>query len=87
MKTKIPRFKSDKEAATFWDSHDFSEYMDETVSADDVVFERDQKETVSVRLGKKQVKELKRIAHKAGLGHTTLIRSWVTERIARLHHV
>ncbi len=85
-KNTIPRFKSDKEAATFWDSHDFSDYIKDTASADDVMFQRDQKETLSIRLGKNQVKEIKRIAHRVGLGHTSLIRSWVTERLARLHH-
>jgi hypothetical protein len=35
---RIPHFKTDEEAAEFWDTHDFAEYWDDTVRVDDVTF-------------------------------------------------
>ncbi|MBL7071432.1 MAG: hypothetical protein ISS26_04600 [Candidatus Omnitrophica bacterium] len=90
MKKKIPKLKRDKELIAFWNAHDFTDYIEDTEPADDVVFEKARKETVSFRLRKEQIKDLKRIAHKVGLGYTALIRSWITERLARIqgmqHH-
>jgi predicted DNA binding CopG/RHH family protein len=80
---KIPRFKTHREAASFWDTHDFSDYVHDTDKADDVVFTRNTKETVSIRLEKDQVRKLKKIATHVGLGYTSLIRSWVTEKLAK----
>jgi len=86
MKTtkKIPKFKSDKETAAFWDTHDFSDFFDQTDAAADVIFERKNKETISIRLEKDQVQKLKKIAHHIGLGYTSLIRSWVIEKLAKI---
>lgn len=85
MKKKIPKFKQDKELIAFWNAHDFTDYIEDTKSADDVIFEKSKKDTVSFRLRKDQIKELKRLAHKVGLGYTALIRSWITERLARIN--
>ena len=83
-KKKIPAMKSDNDIAAFWDNNDFTDFADDTESAGDVVFEKPTKETISVRLEKKQIQQLKKIAQKVGLGYTSLIRSWVIEKIARL---
>lgn len=83
---KIPKFKSDEEIASFWDTHDFTDYLEDTEPAEDVVFERPKKETLSIRLEQDQIKELKKLANKVGLGYTSLIRSWVIEKLAKLHH-
>lgn len=85
MKKEIPHFKQDKEVVAFWDAHDFTDYIKDTELADDVMFEKSKKDTVSFRLRKDQIKELKRLAHKVGLGYTALVRSWITEKLARIH--
>ncbi len=87
MKKKIPSLKKDTELAAFWDTHDFSEYIEDTQPADDVVFEKEKKETVAIRLEKEQIKDLKRLAHKLGLGYTSIVRSWITEKLAQIHSV
>lgn len=85
MKThKIPAFKNEEELAKFWDTHDLADYWDELEVADDVVFEKSKKETISLRLDHERIKFLKRLAHKLGLGYTSLIRSWIIERISKL---
>jgi len=38
MKNKIPKFKSDEEIVAFWDRHDFTDYIEDTEPADDVIF-------------------------------------------------
>jgi len=35
---RIPHFETDEEAAEFWDTHSFADYIDDTEPADDVVF-------------------------------------------------
>lgn len=82
---KIPRFKTDEEMAAFWDTHDFTNYIEDTKPADDVRFVSPKKGTVSIRIEEDRVKELKRLAHKVGLGYTSLIRSWIIEKLARIH--
>ena len=81
---KIPRLKTDKEIAAFWDTHDFTDYVGDTEPADDVVFERPKKETLSIRLEHSQIIELKKLSQSTGLGYTSLIRSWVIEQLAKL---
>jgi len=38
-------------------------------------------------LGKDQIIEIKRLSYKLGLGYTSLIRFWVTERLAKIHSI
>ncbi len=81
---KIPKFKTEEETAVFWDTHDFTDYVGDTEPADDVVFERPKKETLSIRLEHTQIIQLKKLSRTVGLGYTSLIRSWVIERLAKL---
>lgn len=87
MKKKIPNLKKDAEIAAFWDAHDFSEYIEDTMPADDVVFEKEKKDTVAIRLEREQIRDLKRLAHKLGLGYTSIVRSWIIEKLAQIHSV
>ena len=56
---KIPKFKTDEEIASFWDTHDFTDFVGDTDPADDVVFERPKTETLSIRLERSQITQLK----------------------------
>jgi len=85
MKKKIPVFKKDSEVAAFWDTHDFSEHFNETLPADDVVFEKEKKDTVAIRLERSSIKELKRLGQKVGLGYTSIVRSWILEKLSQMH--
>ncbi len=87
MKKKIPKFKTEEEIIAFWDTNDFIDYIEDTEPIDDVVFERPKKETVSIRLEKDQIKEIKRLSHKIGLGYSSLIRSWIIEKLANIHRL
>jgi len=71
---------SDEAIAEFWATHDAADYADETEPAD-VTFERPGQRAVSVKMDEADIEALKRIAHEMGIGHTTLIRMWVKERL------
>ena len=79
---KIPKFKSEKEEADFWASHDSTDFLDETKEAK-IKFVRPKKKLVSLRLDEKTIKELKKLAQKKGIGYLELVRMWVLENLGK----
>lgn len=77
---KVPTFKSYKEEAEWWDTHDVTE-IEGLKPVKGEVFIKPNKQIVSVRLERQLVDLLKRIAQKKGIGHTTLVRMWVIEKL------
>jgi predicted DNA binding CopG/RHH family protein len=77
---KIPKFKSEKEEADFWATHDSSDYLTGTKELK-VQFIRPKKRLVSLRLDEKTIKELKKIANSKGIGYLELVRMWVLENL------
>ena len=81
---KIPKFKSDQEAAEFWDIHSLTDFEDELELVDEKVFVKPEKQIVSIRMERKQVELLKKIAAKMGIGYSPLIRLWILERLNKV---
>lgn len=82
-KVKIPKFKSYAEEAEWWDTHDLTEIAGlELVK--EPVFVKPKKQIVSIRLERKLVEALKRLAARKGVGHTTLVRMWVIDKLREL---
>lgn len=79
-KVKIPKFKSHKEEAEWWDTHDVTE-IEGLELVEEGVFLKPKKQVVSIRLERRLVEQLKRIAQEKGIGHTTLVRMWVIEKL------
>ena len=79
-KKKIPPFKNLEEAAEFWDTHDFMDYIDDTEPADDVEFAFKPLKPVCLRLPESQIARLKRIAAAKGMGYQTMVRMWILEK-------
>lgn len=77
---KIPKFKSEKEEADFWATHDSVDYLSETKEVK-VKFTRPRKKLVSLRLDEKTIKKLKKIAESKGIGYLELVRMWVLENL------
>ena len=77
----IPKhFKSVAEAAAFWDSHDLTDYLDQT---------REVKAEVDIRrrvflmaLEPELAKKLVACARKQGVSTETLINVWLTEKVS-----
>ncbi len=78
---KIPRFKTDEEAAKFWDTHSFADYAGDTTSAK-VRFVKEIKKSITIRLDPEDIAQVGEIAKKKGLNYTTLIRMWIKEHLA-----
>lgn len=77
---KIPKFKTEKQEADFWATHDSSDYLSQTKEAK-VRFTRPAKKLVSVRLDEKTINKLKKVANSKGIGYLELIRMWVLENL------
>lgn len=85
---KRPTFKSEKQEAEFWASHDSKEYVDYAKSRR-MVFPRlkPSTETISLRLPKSLLDQLKTIVNKHDVPYQTLLKLFVLERVqAELHH-
>lgn len=80
-KAKIPEWGTDEAIAEFWDSHDIADYWDELKIADDVKFIKPKKAVVSTRLEPIYHHQLKALARKMGIGHSTLMRRWLIEKL------
>ncbi len=82
--TKIPKFSSEQEESDFWDTHDFTDYLDETEPVDIRFIDgRPGKTQISLRLEPETITKLKELATRKGVGYQTLIRMWVMERLAQ----
>src|SRR6266581_524679 len=82
--SRIPHFKTVKEAAEFWDTHDSTEFEDEFEDVTDVRFvvtRAQPKKAITVRLGQDTVDALTKQAHEQGVGLSTLARMWILEHL------
>lgn len=77
---KIPKFKSDKEAREFWDTHSLADFEKDLRPAKGVVFVKPEKQIVSLRLDRKIINALKSFAAKKGIGYSPLLRMWILEK-------
>jgi predicted DNA binding CopG/RHH family protein len=82
MMAKTPQFATDQEESEFWDTHDSTDYLDDTTEVDvTFVDARPRKEQISLRLDRETITRLKTLARRRGIGYQTLIRMWVMERL------
>ena len=57
--TKIPHTDSIDELATFWDTHDLTDFEEQLEEATDPVFERESVEPLTIRLQRKDIEAIK----------------------------
>jgi len=76
----IPNFKSRKEEAKFFYTHDMADFQHEfkTVKAK---FAKNLSEGITVRFDKVTIEKLRGIAHEKGVGPTTLARMWIMDQL------
>ena len=90
---KMPKFKTEKEEARFWDTHSPLDYPSEFTDVKEP-FEfapgllkkaaqrrEERKRSLTLRMGQRQIDLAKVIAQYRGLGYQTLMRIWVIEGI------
>lgn len=83
-KSKIPTFTSLEEEATFWDSHDTTDFEDEFKPIQ-VKFVKPLEKGITVRLDKETLHILRLTASAKRMGATTLVRMWVMEKLNERH--
>lgn len=81
---KLPQFANAQEEAEFWETHDSTQYFEDTEPVE-VDFEdaRPRKAQISLRLDPDSIAQLRTIAASKGIGYQTLIRMWVMERLTK----
>ncbi|MCK4423455.1 MAG: hypothetical protein KAV18_05225 [Candidatus Omnitrophica bacterium] len=82
----IPKFKTDKEAAKFWDTHSLADFEKDLQPAQNIVFVKPERQVISLRLDRKIVQSLKALAVKKGLGYSPLLRMWILDRFYKESH-
>ena len=81
---KLPKFANEQEEAEFWETHDSTGYLDNTLPVRvTFVDAREPKKQISLRLDNDTIEMLKAVARTKGIGYQTLIRLWVNERLAQ----
>ena len=82
-----PTFKSEAQAAAFWASHDSTEYIDYSKSRR-MIFPKlkPSTETISLRLPKSLLDQLKTLANKRDVPYQTLLKLFVLERVQAEFH-
>ncbi|HUK17972.1 MAG TPA: hypothetical protein VLW65_16220 [Bryobacteraceae bacterium] len=93
-KTPLPRFRSDKEAADYFQTHSLAEVWDQLPQVEPAkasegleksIRERHTaaKSPISIRLGPEQIAAAKKIAAAKSVGYQTQLRMWIAEGIRR----
>jgi mRNA-degrading endonuclease RelE of RelBE toxin-antitoxin system len=84
-KKKLPDMSSwtDEQIAQFWETHSLADYWEELEEVE-VTFEQPKTTVVGVRLEEGDVQQLKRLARRLGIGHSTLIRLWIKEKLREI---
>jgi predicted DNA binding CopG/RHH family protein len=82
MKTKIPKFKSEREEQLFWAKRDSSDFVDWSKAKRAKFPElKPSSRTISLRLPQMLIDELKILAHKRDIPYQSLLKSFLTERV------
>jgi predicted DNA binding CopG/RHH family protein len=79
---QIPKFKTQEEAAKYWETHSFEDYHKGT-NKGEIVFVKKAKKTVAIRLDPNDIKSVEKIAERKGLSYTALLRMWIKEHLSR----
>jgi predicted DNA binding CopG/RHH family protein len=90
----LPKFKSDREAAEYFESHSLAEIWDQLPAvrasrpspalAKSIRDRHEQAKTaISIRLAKAQIDAAKRIAEAKSVAYQTQLRMWIAEGIRR----
>jgi len=77
---RLPAFTSAEEEAAFWDTHDVTDYLDESAPVQ-VTVGQELAQRLTVRLDQADRQELARRARAKGVGPSTLARMWLKERL------
>ena len=80
---KIPKFKSEAEERTFWETHDSNEYVDwskaQLASLSNL---KPSTKTISLRLPESLLERIKIEANKRDVPYQSLIKAWLADDVS-----
>ncbi len=77
---RIPSFANIEEEAEFWDTHDFTDFLDESEPVQ-IEVSPELAERLTLRLEQRDRQQLIALAREKGIGPSTLARMWIRERL------
>ncbi len=77
---RIPAFNSIEEEAAFWDTHDFTDFTEESTPVQ-VTIGQELAQRLTLRLDQEDRQALAKRARAKGVGPSTLARMWLKERL------
>lgn len=78
-KRHLPKTDSIEELASFWDTHDLTDFEDELEEVPGQVFRRDR--SITLYFDAREASAIRELANSKGLAEAELIRSWVMEKL------
>jgi predicted DNA binding CopG/RHH family protein len=82
MKKTLPKFKSEEHEREFWASHDSTEFVDwrkaRSVALPNL---KPSSQTISLRLPKPMLEQLKRLANKRDVPYQSLLKMFLADRL------
>ena len=88
---EIPHFRNEAEEAHFWTTHSLADIWDQlepveievSPKARRITLRRSRKKPVTLRLEERQIAQAKQLARGKSLSYQALMRSWISEGIAK----
>ena len=77
---RIPSFANIEEEAAFWDTHDFTDFLEESTPVH-VTVGPELAAKLTLRLDRADRQQLAKVAREKGVGPSTLARMWLKERL------
>ena len=77
---KIPKFKTLEEAAEFWDTHDFEDYVSDTKPVTIAVRIPRRKITLTIPLDLQVYQRIEALAAKRGVRIEKIVSAWLKEK-------
>jgi predicted DNA binding CopG/RHH family protein len=82
MKKTLPKFQNEEQERKFWAHHDSADYLDWKQGQRVVLPNlRPSSQTISIRLPKPMVEQLKLLANKRDVPYQSLLKMFVAERL------
>ena len=87
QKKKIPNLKNEEEERKFWAKHDSTDYIDWSQSTRTIFPNlKPSTQTISLRLPKSMLEELKLLANKRDVPYQSLLKIFLAEKIEEEFH-
>lgn len=78
---RLPDTDSIQELARFWDTHELTDFEQALEEVDEPVFVASKGASLSVKLPRREIQRVKRIAKSRGVSETKILRQWILERL------